>query len=133
MTVALRGARVPLTCAPGGLGRAISTAICRRGQTMPDLVALHRDGLTLIITMHREARRNAIDADMTAGLDAAFNLLDDDPNLRVRVLAGAGAVFSAGTDLKAGSGTPTERGDPGWKRSCPRFSEKSRDRISHSN
>ncbi|NHE64820.1 enoyl-CoA hydratase [Rhodococcus sp. D-46] len=76
---------------------------------MPDLVDLHRDGQTLVITMRREARRNAIDADMTAGLDAAFNLLDDDPELRVGVLAGAGAVFSAGTDLKAGSGA-TERG-----------------------
>ncbi|MEV6563009.1 hypothetical protein AB0M22_45345 [Nocardia sp. NPDC051756] len=36
---------------------------------MPDLVDLHRDGQTLIITMLREARRNAIDADMTAGLE----------------------------------------------------------------
>ncbi len=110
MTVDLRGTRVPLTCATGGLDRGTSTAMYEKEETMPHLVDLDRDGRTLVITMRREARRNAIDADMTAGLDAAFNLLDDDPELRVGVLAGTGAAFSAGTDLKAGSGTPTERG-----------------------
>jgi len=69
----------------------------------------HR-GHVLLIRMHRSAKRNAIDADMTAGLDAALNELEDDPNLWAGVLTGDGSVFSAGTDLANGSGEPTVRG-----------------------
>ncbi len=60
--------------------------------------------------MDRAAKRNAIDADTSAGLDAALNELDDDPGLWVGVLAGTPTVFSAGTDLTSGAGEPTARG-----------------------
>jgi len=59
--------------------------------------------------MEREAKRNAIDAAMTHGIDAALNLLDDDEELWAGVITGTTTVFSAGTDLKDGSGR-TERG-----------------------
>ena len=73
-------------------------------------VSTERRDHVLIITMDRAAKRNAIDAEMTAGLDAALNTLDDDPDLRVGVLTGSAGVFSAGTDLANGSGEPTPRG-----------------------
>jgi enoyl-CoA hydratase len=73
-------------------------------------VTLQRQGHVLIIAMSREAKRNAIDAQMTEALDVAFNELDDDPELWAGVLTGTTTVFSAGNDLKAGSGSPTERG-----------------------
>jgi enoyl-CoA hydratase/carnithine racemase len=60
--------------------------------------------------MEREAKRNAVDAVMTRGLDEALNLLDDDDQLWAGVITGTTAVFSAGTDLKDGTGGPTERG-----------------------
>lgn len=60
--------------------------------------------------MERAAKRNAIDAGMTAALDAALNELDDDPELWAGVLAGSTEAFSAGTDLVAGAGGPTARG-----------------------
>jgi enoyl-CoA hydratase/carnithine racemase len=69
-----------------------------------------RRGRILVITMDRPAKRNALDAEMTAGLDAALNLLEDDPELWAGVLTGTASIFSAGTDLAVGAGEPTERG-----------------------
>ena len=73
-------------------------------------ITTERRGRVLLIRMDRAAKRNAIDAAMTAGLDAALNELDDDPDLWAGVLAGTLVAFSAGTDLVAGPGEPTARG-----------------------
>lgn len=62
--------------------------------------------------MQREDKRNAVDASMTAALDAALDELEDDPALRCGVLTGGDRVFWAGTDLAAGSGAATARGGP---------------------
>lgn len=51
-----------------------------------------------------------MNSDITAGIDAAMNLLEDDPELWCGVLAGSETVFSAGADLATGPGDPTERG-----------------------
>ncbi len=63
-----------------------------------------------IITMVRHDKRNAIDAEMTAALDAALNRLEDDPELWVGILNGGPDMFCAGTDMASTSGAPTERG-----------------------
>ena len=73
-------------------------------------VFTERYGRVLLVRMERPAKRNALDAAMTAGLDAALNELDDDPDLWAGVLAGTPVAFSAGTDLVAGAGGPTPRG-----------------------
>ncbi len=73
-------------------------------------VTTERRGTILLVTIDRPARRNAIDPDTTAALDAALNELDDDPGLAVGVLAGTAVAFSAGTDLVDGPGEPTARG-----------------------
>lgn len=73
-------------------------------------VVTERRGRVLLVRIDRPHKRNAIDAATTAGLDAALNLLDDDPDLWAGVLAGTPTAFSAGTDLTAGAGPPTERG-----------------------
>jgi enoyl-CoA hydratase/carnithine racemase len=65
---------------------------------------------TLVMTMIRQGKRNAIDSEMTLALDAALNRLDDDPDLWVGILTGGPEMFSAGTDMAATSGPPTERG-----------------------
>jgi enoyl-CoA hydratase len=59
------------------------------------------DGVTLI-TMDREAYRNAQNAKLTHALDRAFVQAMQDDAVKVVVLAGAGAHFSAGHDI----GTP---------------------------
>ena len=73
-------------------------------------VETERVGHTLLIRMQREAKRNAIDHEMTRELDAAFNELDDDPDLWVGVLTGTPRVFCAGSDLSTTEALVTERG-----------------------
>jgi enoyl-CoA hydratase len=67
-------------------------------------------GRVLVITVDRPARRNAIDRATADGLDAAFNRLDDDPDLRCGIVTGAGGFFSAGSDLTANYDYVTARG-----------------------
>ena len=73
-------------------------------------VETERLGRVLVITIRREHKRNAIDASVTAGLDAALNSLEDDPELWCGILTGGPKVFSAGADLAAGTGDRTPRG-----------------------
>lgn len=62
--------------------------------------------------MRREEKRNAIDEEMALGIDGALNELEDDDDLWVGIITGSTGVFSAGTDLRVGSGPGTERGGP---------------------
>lgn len=66
-------------------------------------------GTVIVVRIEREEKRNAIDAAVTAGIDAALNRLEDDPALRVGILTGTANVFSAGTDLGVGM-SKSERG-----------------------
>jgi enoyl-CoA hydratase len=76
------------------------------------LVEVDRRGRVLVVSLQREEKRNALNAEITAGVDAAMNTLEDDPDLWCGVLTGTATVFSAGADLAKGTGSPTERG--GW-------------------
>ena len=73
-------------------------------------VQTSRHGNVLVITLDRVQKRNALNADITAGLDAGLNQLEDDPALWCGILTGGTEVFSAGADLTIGPGEPTERG-----------------------
>jgi enoyl-CoA hydratase/carnithine racemase len=73
-------------------------------------VVTSRHGRTLVIRIDREQKRNALNADVTAGIDRAMNTLEDDPHLWAGVLTGGTRIFSAGADLATGPGEPTERG-----------------------
>lgn len=64
----------------------------------------------VVITLDREAKRNAINGEMAGAIDDALNTFEDDPALRVAVLTGGPNVFCAGTDIAEGSGELTERG-----------------------
>lgn len=66
-----------------------------------DAVTYQSKDQIAVITMNRPERTNRLDADIVAGLEAAwvqFMASDDD---RVAVLTGAGSSFSTGADLKA--------------------------------
>ncbi|MCP3911819.1 MAG: enoyl-CoA hydratase [Actinomycetia bacterium] len=73
-------------------------------------VSTEQRGLITILTLEREDKRNAIDPEMTASLDAALNAFEDDPEQWVAIITGGPRMFSAGSDLGAGSGDPTPRG-----------------------
>lgn len=71
-----------------------------------------RRGAVQVLTMDRLDRRNAFDGAMTEALDAALNTVEEDETIRAAVLTGGPDVFSAGTDVRAWAGEPTERGGP---------------------
>ncbi len=55
-----------------------------------------------IITMNREEVRNALKAEIREDIAAALQFAEDDPEVRVVIITGAGEkVFSAGGDIKA--------------------------------
>jgi len=73
-------------------------------------VEVERRERVLIVKLSREQKRNALDPSITAGLDAAMNELEDDPELWCGILTGGEKFFSAGADLSVGPGEPTPRG-----------------------
>lgn len=73
-------------------------------------VTVRRHGRVTVVTLDRPAKRNAINGDITVGLDRALNELEDDPEQWCGVLTGGPDMFSAGADLASGPGDPTPRG-----------------------
>jgi enoyl-CoA hydratase len=73
-------------------------------------IETYRHNHILVIKMARPEKRNALNSAMTAGIDAAMNELEDNPDLWCGILTGTESVFSAGADLSEGPGAPTERG-----------------------
>lgn len=74
---------------------------------MPDPVLVDRPHPGVArITLNRPDRLNAIDEGLLAGLYAALDSVDVDPEIRTVVLTGEGRGFCAGMDLKGG-GEPT--------------------------
>jgi enoyl-CoA hydratase/carnithine racemase len=77
------------------------------------VVRTERIGHVLVAHVEREEKRNAINEDITLGIDAALNSLDDDPDLWVGILTGTPTVFSAGTDLTGTMPTSARGGEYG--------------------
>ncbi len=77
----------------------------------PALLAEAADHV-LTVTINRPAKKNAVDAEVLCGLSDAWHRLDEDDELRVCILTGAGGNFCAGMDLsviaKLSSGAPPE-------------------------
>ena len=72
------------------------------------------------ITLSRPEKLNAFTATMARELLAAFDLIDDDDEVRAVVVTGAGRGFCAGADLSGGGDTfdygPGDRGRPPRRR-----------------
>src|SRR6201996_5653462 len=62
---------------------------------------IEQRGPVLIVTLNRPEARNALSGPMMALMRQAWDQVDDDPEIRVCVLTGAGGAFCAGADLKA--------------------------------
>lgn len=70
-------------------------------------VRVEQRGAVTIVTLDRQAVRNAVDRATAELLAEAFRAFDADPEASVAVFTGAGGVFSAGADLQA-----IAKGDP---------------------
>jgi enoyl-CoA hydratase/carnithine racemase len=64
------------------------------------LVKTEDHGEVRHIVLNRAEKRNSFNADLTAATGEALGAAADDPAVRVVVLRGEGAVFSAGMDVK---------------------------------
>jgi enoyl-CoA hydratase len=72
-----------------------------------------KDGVANIV-MNRPERHNALNHQLLDDIDAAFTMAEDDPDVRVVVLSGAGRSFCSGYDLNGSYYiTPPEGG---WTR-----------------
>ena len=68
---------------------------------MLDTIRVERNGHIVTITINRPEAMNAMTAEMSGALDAAFDDFNNDPDQWVAILTGAGdRAFSAGFDLK---------------------------------
>ena len=65
-----------------------------------EVLVERRDGIQ-VITINRPEAKNALNRAVAEGVAAAVDELEDDDDLRVGVLTGAGGTFSSGMDLKA--------------------------------
>jgi enoyl-CoA hydratase len=66
-----------------------------------DEVLVERRDHVQVITINRPEQRNALNRDVALAIAAAVDELDEDDDLRVGILTGAGGTFSSGMDLKA--------------------------------
>jgi enoyl-CoA hydratase len=75
-----------------------------------ELVEVERRDHILVVSIRREAKRNAINREVADGIEEGLATLDDDPDLWVGILTGTASVFSAGSDLASRGDYVTERG-----------------------
>ena len=71
----------------------------------PDAIIEQR-GHTLVLTLNRPEARNALSTEMLSIMVAAWDRVDNDPNIRTAILTGAGGYFCSGMDLKAATARP---------------------------
>lgn len=76
---------------------------------MPDLL-VERDGNTMIVTMNRPARKNAMTPTMFIMMADAWAEASADDAVRSVILTGAEGNFSSGADLRAMAGDPGDSG-----------------------
>ena len=62
-------------------------------------VRIETDGKIAIVTLDRPERMNAINPEMSKQLDEFWSEFDQDDNLHVAIITGAGRAFCAGRDL----------------------------------
>ena len=75
-------------------------------------VKLEREGPVLRLWLNRPEQRNALSAEMVREIQATFEAIRDDADVRVVVIRGAGGNFCAGGDIKnmQAAGTPPAPG-----------------------
>ncbi|KAF2093802.1 enoyl-CoA hydratase/isomerase [Rhizodiscina lignyota] len=66
----------------------------------------------VLVTMNRPRDLNCINKAASEEMDVVFKWLDDEPNLSVAILTGAGRAFCAGADLKEWNASMAPGSDP---------------------
>ena len=85
--------------------------------TVEEILKVEREGELAIVTLNRPQAMNALTVALRATVASTFRALEDEGQVRVVILTGAGRAFCAGLDLKelgngtAQVGTPREPKD----------------------
>ncbi len=66
---------------------------------MKPALLVEREGHIVTLTLNRPAKRNAFNPEVLCRLCDAFDMIDQDDEIRVGIITGAGGNFSAGADL----------------------------------
>ena len=97
----------------------LGTAIRKSIDIMADELILEvQDGIACI-TFNQPERLNTFSSAMMEGLGAAYRRCDEDDNVRVVVVTGAGSAFCAGADMGGGAETFDAAGQSLDFSSCP--------------
>ena len=64
------------------------------------VLILEKEGPVSIVTLNRPEARNALSTEMLSIMVEAWDRVDNDPDIRVCILTGAGGYFCAGMDLE---------------------------------
>jgi len=67
---------------------------------MSESLIIAGDDQVVRVRLNRPDVRNALDAELIAGLTDVFRRFEDQPHVRAIVLEGAGAIFCGGADIK---------------------------------
>src|SRR6266542_2715432 len=92
----------PCSRGSGRRGRAVVDR--RRRAPIPSgrmVIERERRGRVEILAINRPEARNAVNADVAQGIEAALDDVEADNDVWAVVVTGRGPVFSAGADLKA--------------------------------
>ena len=94
-----------MTSMPAGQSASEGPAGAAAADEQPHALVEVR-GHVLIVTLNRPQARNALSGPMMAIMKEAWDRVDNDPQIRVCILTGAGGSFCAGADLKAMTAAP---------------------------
>src|SRR5829696_5401191 len=65
------------------------------------MVEYRQEGRVAVLTINRPEARNAVNGDVARSMEEGLDRLEEDEDIWVGIITGAGPVFSAGADLKA--------------------------------
>jgi enoyl-CoA hydratase/carnithine racemase len=86
---------------------------CSMRETTPPELLEEMRGPVMWLTINREERRNAVSADVLAGMSAALVRANQDRAVRAVVITGAGTrAFCAGADLQSGKSFKFDYSEP---------------------
>lgn len=98
--------------APGPDAEPDANAPAGNGDDAPTPVLVERRGSTMVLTLNRPERLNAVNEELYHTLIAALRMAEADSQVRCVLLTGAGRAFCVGADMKehrAGTRTAQDR------------------------
>ena len=85
-----------------------------------DVLLLEKSGTIATLTLNRPDKMNSFNDALRTAMRRTVAAIEDDPEIRVVILRGAGRCFSAGADLAPGTNSDLPAGNGVAESGCPR-------------